>query len=137
VFVVELLERGEMVDKYKGKYIMPFMIKCYTDNMDLSRTDKCYDARYLTLDDRIVIANLHDKGYNYSYIANKIGRHRKTVSYEIRRIKESRDNYNPYLAHFDFLSKLDREKQAKVIEYPKLLEFIKKETKTSLVLIRK
>lgn len=51
---------------------------------------------HLTIDERFKIYEIHNMGYSSRYIAEKIGRDKSTVCYELKKMKE---NYRPDRAH--------------------------------------
>ena len=55
-------------------------------------------ARYLSQDERIKIADLHQRGLGVREIATGVGRAPSTVSRELRR-NDSKDGYRPFEAH--------------------------------------
>ena len=60
---------------------------------------------YLSLDERVLISHYHDSGVSSSQIARKLGRHKSTISRELRR-NANKARYKPKTAHKRALSHL-------------------------------
>ncbi|MEU7061613.1 helix-turn-helix domain-containing protein [Streptomyces sp. NPDC046197] len=61
--------------------------------------DKPIDARYLTQDDRIAIADAVHAGRSAAAIADELGKHRSTIYRELKRGRKADGSYNPWWAH--------------------------------------
>jgi DNA-binding CsgD family transcriptional regulator len=114
--------------EYKGVHIaplskdnlFPYRDKVKYNNYMVTKNNYAvkespYNSRYLSPKEREQIFLLSNDGLNYSEIAKEIGRNRKTIAREIKRID---GDYSPYMANLDFVGKLRRDKLPKIEKYP-------------------
>jgi hypothetical protein len=76
--------------------------------------DKPIDDRYLTQDDRIVIAEGLLAGRTAAQIADQISKHRSTVYREISRGRGADGRYNPWWSHNQAILRRARPKEEKI-----------------------
>ena len=62
---------------------------------------------YLSLDERVLISHYHDSGVSSSQIARKLGRHKSTISRELRR-NANKARYKPKTAHKRYVARRQR-----------------------------
>ena len=76
--------------------------------------DKPIDDRYLTQDDRIVIAEGLFAGRTAAQIADQISKHRSTVYREVSRGRGADGRYNPWWSHNQAILRRARPKEEKI-----------------------
>ncbi|WP_308301150.1 MULTISPECIES: IS30 family transposase [unclassified Crossiella] len=82
-------------------------------------------SRYLTLPERLHIADLLRQDTPSPQIATTLGRHRTTITREITRNRDPHThNYQPYRAHDRALQRLPRPKPGKIATHPELRALI-------------
>ncbi|MFB7577375.1 transposase, partial [Streptomyces sp. NPDC056165] len=86
--------------------------------------DKPIDARYLTQDDRIAIADGLQAGRSAAAIADELGKHRSTVYRELQRGRKADGSYNPWWAHNQAILRRRRPKEEKFQASKALREFV-------------
>ncbi len=77
-------------------------------------------VRYLTLAERIVIADLHRYGGTVTTIAAEFGRRVSTISRELRRNTDEKQRYLPHMAQRIAKSRVPRPRQRRVVSDAKL-----------------
>ncbi|WP_405763890.1 IS30 family transposase [Actinacidiphila glaucinigra] len=82
------------------------------------------DARFLTQDDRIAIADGLLAGRTAAAIAEEIGKHRSTVYREIQRGRKDDGSYNPWWAHNQAILRRRRPKPEKLRASEPLRDFV-------------
>ena len=80
-------------------------------------------ARYLSQDERIKIADLHQRGLGVREIATQVGRAPSTVSRELRR-NDSKDGYRPFEAHRKATARRARDHKRRVEKNPHLCQMV-------------
>ena len=83
----------------------------YPAVVDLKQRE--YSARYLSEDERVVIADLHRQGESVRRIATSVGRSPATISRELRRNPDERGRYRPFKAHQLAASRRPRPRKSK------------------------
>ncbi|MEY9997235.1 IS30 family transposase [Streptomyces sp. V4I8] len=86
--------------------------------------DKPIDDRYLTQDDRIVIAEGLLAGRTVPQICEEIGKHRSTVYREISRGRGPEGSYNPWCSHNQAILRRARPKPEKLRASPELRNLV-------------
>ncbi len=85
-----------------------------------------YDARYLSQDERLEIARLHDSGCSMRAIASAIARSPSTISRELARNRDPRTgHYLPHHAHTMAWRAQRRPKQCKIATNPRLRAWVR------------
>ena len=82
------------------------------------------DARYLSEEERLVIADCLREGRSIRAIARELGRSPSTISREIRRNGDARNGYRPHLAHRRSVERRARPKPGKLEGNPELWMFV-------------
>ncbi len=77
-------------------------------------------VRYLTLAERIAIADLHRDGSTLTTIAAELGRAVSTISRELRRNTDEQQRYLPHMAQRIAKSRVPRPRQRRVVSDSKL-----------------
>ncbi|MGV9714346.1 IS30 family transposase [Gordonia sp. NPDC003424] len=77
-------------------------------------------GRYLSLADRLLIADLHHAGHSLRAIGARVGKHASTISRELHRHSDVEGLYLPHIAHDDALRGRARPKMTKLMAYPAL-----------------
>ncbi len=77
-------------------------------------------VRYLTLEERIVIADLHRDGGTVTAIAAELGRAVSTISRALRRNTDEQQRYLPHMAQRIAKSRVPRPRQRRVVSDAKL-----------------
>lgn len=94
----------------------------YRGDMDIPKE---VHSRYLSQDERIIIADMRLSGKSLIEIANALGRNKSTISREVRRNTDPRSNkYMPYRAQQLSTARLKRPKPRKVIDYAPLHDYV-------------
>jgi len=89
------------------------------------REERVISARFLSVEDRIEIADLHREGVPIRQIAARLSRAPSTISRELRRnAHPSSDDYRPWAAHRRAARRRMRPKPSKIAGNPRLREVI-------------
>jgi IS30 family transposase len=89
------------------------------------RSGRVISARYLSVEERITIADLHREGYSSRAIGAVLGRDHSTISREITRNRHPRTgDYRPHAAQDRAQSRRARTRMTKIEEHPRLRDFI-------------
>ncbi|WP_316785009.1 IS30 family transposase [Streptomyces sasae] len=86
--------------------------------------DKPIDARYLTQEDRIAIADGVHAGRSAAAISDELGKHRSTIYRELQRGRNPDGSYNPWWAHNQAILRRRRPKEEKFRASTTLREFV-------------
>lgn len=82
------------------------------------------DARYLSSDERILIADLHREHHSIRAIADRLGRAPSTISREIRRNHSPDGPYRPDTAQKKAAARRLRPKTAKLMAHARLYDYV-------------
>jgi transposase, IS30 family len=91
----------------------------------LAALDRTIDARFLSLQERETIRDLHSSGASLHSIARALGRSASTVSREIARNADPVTGYQPYAAQRKAASRRTRPKTAKLAAESNLRDYVK------------
>jgi IS30 family transposase len=82
-------------------------------------------ARYLSEEERVVLADLHRRGHTARVIATEMGRSPSTISRELRRNRDpDTGRYGPFTAHRLAAQRRERPGRGKIINDPVLRKFV-------------
>jgi IS30 family transposase len=84
------------------------------------------DPRFLSLDERLIIADCLREGHSIRAIARELGRSPSTISREIRRNGDRRQGYRPHRAHRGAAERRARPKRGKLVDNPELRIFVQR-----------
>ena len=86
--------------------------------------DKPIDARFLSLQERESIRDLHSSGASQRSIAVALGRSPSTISRELARNSQPVTGYQPYAAHRKAAARRPRPKDRKLLTVPRLRKHV-------------
>ena len=92
-------------------------------------TQTVIDSRFVSMEERLAIADCLREGRSIRAIARELGRSPSTISREIRRNGDRRNGYRPHLAHCRSVLRRARPKPGKLVGNRELRKFVEKKLK--------
>ena len=123
---------GLLVDYTQGVSTMTAAADRASQIPGLAALDKPIDARFLSLQEREIIRDLHSSGASQKSIAAGLGRSPSTISRELARNSQPGCGYQPYAAHRKATARRARPKHRKLLTVPKLREHVEAKLRVRL-----
>ena len=93
----------------------------------LLKPAKPSSPRYLSLDERVRIADLHREGHSLRAIGRLMGRPASTISRELQRNTSPAGRYRPHQAHQRAMARRPRPRTSRLARDPVLREYVEKQ----------
>jgi IS30 family transposase len=103
-----------------------------TPSSELAALEKPIDARFLSLQERESIRDLHASGASLRSIAVALGRSPSTISRELARNSQPETGYQPYAAHRKAAARRPRPKDRKLLTVPGLRKHVESKLRVRL-----